>query len=260
VVLLVGGQDIEQQSMKLRAGCEIIVATPGRLKDCIDSQLVVLNQCNFIVLDEADRMIEEGFEVEVMAILDSMPKDSLKSEEEEVAEQQERQAAALMALAASTPYGTTAPAPPRDMRSRFRTTFMFSATMPPAVEKLSRQYLRRPGQINIGAVGRAVDRIKQVVVFTRSEHDKKQQLEELIRSGPPPPIIVFVNQRKKCDIVAGLISSLGLTTTTLQGGLSQDVREECLQEFRDGKVQVLVATDVAGRGYAFFPPLLACSG
>jgi len=165
----------------------------------------------------------------------------LKSEEEELAEQQERQSAALLMPGA-------APPAPRDMRNRFRTTFMFSATMPQAVERLSRRYLRRAGQINIGVVGRAVDRIKQVVMFTRSEHDKKQHLEELIRNGPPPPIIVFVNQRKKCDTVATLIESLGLSTTTLQGGLAQDVREECLQEFRDGKAQVLVATDVAGRG------------
>jgi ATP-dependent RNA helicase DDX23/PRP28 len=240
-VLLVGGQDIDEQSMKLRAGCEIVVATPGRLKDCLDSQLLVLNQCNFIVLDEADRMIEEGFELELLAILDSMPKDTLKSEEEELAEQQERQAAALLLPDA-------APPAPRDMRNRYRTTFMFSATMPPPVERLSRRYLRRAGQIIVGAVGRAVDLIKQTVLFARSDHDKKQHLEELIRNGPPPPIIVFVNQRKKTDSIATLIESLGLSTTTLQGGLAQDVREECLQEFRDGKAQVLVATDVAGRG------------
>jgi len=211
--------------MKLRKGCEIIIATPGRLNDCLESRFVVLNQCNYIVLDEADRMIDMGFEQQVIQILESMPKETLKSEQEEVAELQEK-----------------------DHRNKFRTTLMFSATMPPEVERLSRSYLRRPGTIYIGVVGRAVDRIKQNVIFVKSDHEKKTKLEHLLRDGPKPPVIIFVNQRKTCDSIAKYLNQLGFRTTTLQGGRTQDQREWSLTEFREGRYDILVATDVAGRG------------
>jgi ATP-dependent RNA helicase DDX23/PRP28 len=211
--------------MKLRKGCEIIIATPGRLNDCLVSRYVVLNQCNYIVLDEADRMIDMGFETQVIQILESMPRETLKSEVEEVAELQEK-----------------------DHRNKFRTTLMFSATMPPEVERLSRNYLRRAGVIYIGVVGRAVDRIKQNVVFVKSDHEKKSRLEQLLREGPPPPIIIFVNQRKTCDNIAKYINKLAYRVTTLQGGRSQDQRDWSLSEFREGRYDILVATDIAGRG------------
>jgi len=72
----------------LRRGCEILIATPGRLVDCLDRRYVVLNQCNYVVLDEADRMVDMGFEVQVTTVLDAMPSSNLKSEDETLAEQQ----------------------------------------------------------------------------------------------------------------------------------------------------------------------------
>lgn len=72
MVSVVGGQSIEEQGYKLRKGCEIILATPGRLKDCLDKAYAVLNQCNYIVLDEADRMIDLGFEPQVTCLLGLM--------------------------------------------------------------------------------------------------------------------------------------------------------------------------------------------
>ncbi len=72
-VSVVGGQDISEQAFKLRKGCEIVIATPGRLIDCVEQSYAVLNQCNYVVLDEADRMIDMGFEADVQKILDFMP-------------------------------------------------------------------------------------------------------------------------------------------------------------------------------------------
>jgi len=225
VVLLVGGQCIQEQASLLRKGCEIVIATPGRLNDCLESHYIVLNQCNYVVLDEADRMIDMGFEPQILTVLNSMPRETLKSVKEEEAEEQEK-----------------------DHRNKYRTTLMFSATMPAEVERLAAMYLRHPGIIYIGEVGRAAQRIRQEVLWTKNENEKKTRLEVLLREGPPPPIIIFVNQRKTCDSIAKYLSKLGYKCTTLQGGRSQDQREWALQEFKDGRSDILVATDVAGRG------------
>jgi len=225
VVLLVGGVPIEEQAIKLRKGCEIIVATPGRLNDCIENHYVVLNQCNYVVLDEADRMVDMGFEPQVISVLDSMPKDTLKSELEEEAALQEL-----------------------NHRNKYRTTLMFSATMPPEVERLSRRYLRRPGVIYIGEAGKAVSLIHQDVYWLHNETDKRRKLEALLRDGPAPPIIIFVNQRKQCDTLAKFLGKMNYKCTTLQGGRSQEQRDWALLEFKEGRSDILVATDVAGRG------------
>jgi ATP-dependent RNA helicase DDX23/PRP28 len=224
-VCLIGGVSIDEQGMALRRGCEVVIATPGRLVDCLESRHIVLSQCKYVVLDEADRMIDMGFEDKLLKILDAMPKASQKSENEEEAERQEK-----------------------DRTNMYRTTIMFSATMPPAVENLARKYLRRPAIIYIGEVGRAVDKIKQNVEWMKSEFDKRTRLEELLTTGPPPPIIVFVNQKKACDVLAKYISKLGFKATTLHSGKSQEQREWALEEFRQGRFDVLVATDVAARG------------
>ncbi|KAL9678530.1 hypothetical protein QQ045_016374 [Rhodiola kirilowii] len=73
VVSIVGGQSIEEQGFKIRQGCEVVIATPGRLIDCLERRYAVLNQCNYVVLDEADRMIDMGFEPQVVGVLEAMP-------------------------------------------------------------------------------------------------------------------------------------------------------------------------------------------
>ncbi|KAL2939981.1 DEAD-box ATP-dependent RNA helicase 21 [Bienertia sinuspersici] len=142
---------IEEQGFKIRKGCEIVIATPGRLLDCLERRYVVLNQCNYVVLDEADRMIDMGFEPQVVGVLDAMPSSNMKPENEEEE---------------------------LDEKRIYRTTYMFSATMPPAVERLARSY----------------------------------------------------------------------RVTTLHGGKSQEQREISLEGFRTKRYNVMVATDVAGRG------------
>ena len=221
VVSVVGGQSIEEQGFALRRGCEILVATPGRLVDCIDRRYAVLNQCNYVVLDEADRMIDLGFEPQVMKILDAMPSSNLKPENEDEALDKDR---------------------------LYRTTYMFSATMPPAVERLARKYLRHPVVVNIGTAGKATDNITQRVKMMK-ENEKSSTLSlEIESAGPDALVIVFVNTQKKCEQVARLVESFGYSTAMLHGGKSQEQREDAIRGFRDGRCSVLVATDVAGRG------------
>lgn len=223
-IALVGGVSIEEQGFALRRGCEIVIATPGRLNDCIDSRYIVLNQCNYVVLDEADRMIDMGFEPQVITILEAMPSSSLKSENEEEAAQQE-----------SSGIG------------KYRTTIMFSATMPVGVERLARKYLRRPAYVVIGEIGKAVDRIEQRVEWV-NEPSKFKRLQEILAEGPPPPIMVFCNKKKSCDAIAKYLEKLGWKATTLHSGKSQQQREASIEGFKANKYEILIATDVAGRG------------
>ncbi|RYO84633.1 hypothetical protein DL764_009299 [Monosporascus ibericus] len=230
VVSLVGGHALEEQAFALRNGAEIIVATPGRLVDCIERRLVVLSQCCYIIMDEADRMIDMGFEESVNKILDALPVTNEKPDTEEAENAQ------LM----SRHLGG---------KDRYRQTMMYTATMPPAVEKIAKKYLRRPAIVTIGNVGEAVDTVEQRVEFIAGEDRRKKRLQEILSSGDfAPPIIVFVNIKRNCDAVAREIKHMGFSAVTLHGSKTQEQREQALASVRSGATDVLVATDLAGRG------------
>ncbi|ANQ08827.1 Snrnp protein [Plasmodium coatneyi] len=225
-VAVVGGRNAEAQAFELRKGVEIIIGTPGRIQDCLEKAYTVLNQCNYVILDEADRMMDMGFEESVHFILDKIPTSNLKSEDEALALQEEMMAKAGHRL--------------------YRLTQMFSATMPPAVERLSRKYLRAPAYISIGDPGAGKRSIEQKLEFT-TEGKKKQKLQEILEVHEPP-IIVFVNQKKVADIIAKSISKMKFRAVALHGGKAQELREQTLNSFKNGDFDILVATDVAGRG------------
>ncbi|KAL0421327.1 UNVERIFIED_CONTAM: DEAD-box ATP-dependent RNA helicase 21 [Sesamum latifolium] len=199
VVSIVGGQSIEEQGFRIRQGCEVVIATPGRLLDCLERRYAVLNQCNYVVLDEADRMIDMGFEPQVVGVLDAMPSSNLKPENEDEE---------------------------LDEKRIYRTTYMFSATMPPAVERLARKYLRNPVVVNIGTAGKATDLITQHVIMSK-ENDKMDRLKRLLDELGDKTAIVFVNTKKVADNVAKTLDKRVIGTK---------------------RYNVLVATDVAGRG------------
>ncbi|CAM6086451.1 unnamed protein product [Calypogeia fissa] len=220
VVSIVGGQSIEEQSFKLRQGCEIVIATPGRLIDCLERRYAVLNQCNYVVLDEADRMIDMGFEPQVVGVLEAMPSSNLKPENEDAE---------------------------LDAQRIYRTTYMFSATMPSSVERLARKYLRNPVVVTIGTAGKTTDLITQHVLMLR-DGDKLDRLQRLLNDLGEQTAIVFVNTRKSADSLARQLDRLGYRVTTLHGGKTQDQREISLEGFRNKRFNCLVASDVAGRG------------
>ncbi|CAO3611072.1 unnamed protein product [Mucor hiemalis] len=147
-VSIVGGHAIEEQSFNLRNGAEIIIATPGRLKDCLDRRILVLNQCTYVVMDEADRMIDMGMEADVNFILDALPASNMKPEDEN-------------SMPIEPPAGY-----------KYRQTTMFSATMPPAVERLAKKYLRREAVVTIGMAGQAVESVEQRVEMINDEAKK----------------------------------------------------------------------------------------
>ncbi|KAI3867198.1 hypothetical protein MKX03_029245 [Papaver bracteatum] len=220
VVSIVGKKSILEQAEEVRKGCEVIIATPGRLGDCLESRYVALQQCNYVVLDEADRMIDMNFESQVMKILDAMPSSNLKpdNEDEEL-----------------------------DAKRTYRTTYMFSATMSSAVERLAKKYLRNPVVVTIGTAGEANELITQNVTMMK-ESEKFPKLQKLLNELGEKTAIVFTNARKSADTVSKNLDKSGYRVTVLHGDLSQDQRERNLQGFRNKRFNVLVATDVAARG------------
>ena len=124
---------------------------------------------------------------------------------------------------------------------------MFTATMPPPLEKLARNYLRRPATVYIGTVGKPQERVKQIVIMC-SENEKRNKLVEILDRGFEPPIIIFVNQKKGADVLAKSLDKMGYSATTLHGGKGQEQRDFALSSLKLGNKEILVATDVAGRG------------
>lgn len=229
-VSIVGGHSLEEQAYNLRDGAEIIIATPGRLVDCIERRVLVLGQCCYVIMDEADRMIDLGFEEPVNKILDALPVANMKPDSEEAED----------ALVMSQHLGG---------KDRYRQTMMYTATMPSAVERIARKYLRRPAIVTIGNVGEAVETVEQRVEFVAGEDKRKKRLLEVLSSREfAPPIIVFVNIKRNCDAVARDIKHAGFSAVTLHGSKTQEQREAALASVRNGSTDVLVATDLAGRG------------
>jgi ATP-dependent RNA helicase DDX23/PRP28 len=227
-VSIVGGRDMNDQAFSLRNGAEIIVATPGRLKDCIERHILVLSQCLYLVLDEADKSIGLGFADTLDYILDSMPASNLKPDTE----------------AAENPLTLLG----EEEAPRYRVTMLYSATMPPSVERLAKTYLRRPATITIGDANQAVGTVEQRVEFIASDDKKKQRLMQILSSRFEPPIIVFSTTIASVDNVAHTLRREGFNVTTLHSKKTQTQREESLASLRSGQSDVLVATDLAGRG------------
>ena len=235
--VVVGGQPIQNQAMELRKGVHVVVGTPGRINDCLESAYLVLNQCSYIVLDEADRMIDLGFAPQIESILDAMG-GLLKSENEKEAYEQE-----LVDL-----QGITERVP------KHRLTAMFSATMPAEVQRIARKYLRHPAVVSIGGMSGKEGsgknrRIHQSVLFLSSPSMKEKAMRDVLlnKCRVSDKVIVFVNEKKHTEGVSRMIERMGRRTVVLHGGKTQDQREENLDSFRRGGV-ILVATDVAGRG------------
>lgn len=227
--LIIGGVSREVQGMQLRSGVEIVIATPGRLIDVLSNRYLVLSRCTYVVLDEADKMIDMGFEPEVQKILEYMPVTNVKPDTEEAEDED------LLKLNWKS-------------KDKYRQTVMFTATMPPSVERLAKTFLRRPAIVYIGNIGKPVDRVKQRV-FYLSEAAKRNKLFDILRNeNPEPPVIIFVNQKRSADIIARALDEAGYHAIALHGGKDQDKRNVAMTNIKSKSKDILVATDVASRG------------
>jgi len=220
-VSVVGGQSKEEQTFSMREGCEIIIATPGRLADFIRSKVLVLNQCNYVILDEADRMLEFGFESDIHLVLSAMPSAHHPDESEEAK--------------ANKPT---------------RRTMMFSATMGPKVEMIAKTFMHNPISITVGdKQGKTSENVNQRIEWCPNANVKKSKFVAALRDYDEGPIIVFANTRKSCDAIAEIVSAeTDHSVCVIHASKDQKSREAALKGFRDGYYSVMVATDIVGRG------------
>ncbi|CAF1150612.1 unnamed protein product [Rotaria sp. Silwood1] len=203
----------------------LILAPTRELAQQIEEEAVKFGKpLNIIVVSVIGGLSHMGFEADVKRILEYLPVTNQKPDNE---------------LAEDT----------RDFGSKdkYRQTVMFTATMTPTIERLARTYLRRPASVYIGSIGKPTERVEQIIIMC-SENEKRNKLLEILERGIEPPIIIFVNQKKAVDILAKGLAKKGYNPCTLHGGKGQESRDLALAQLKQGQKDILVATDVAGRG------------
>lgn len=201
--VIFGGVPQGKQTQILRAGVDILVATPGRLLDLVQQRYINLADIEILVLDEADRMLDMGFIHDVKKVLAIVP---------------ER-----------------------------KQTLFFSATMPPEIQKLASGILHQPAQVTVTPVSSTVEVIQQSVYFT-DKKEKKNLLIHLLQDADITRSLVFTRTKHGADKLVKVLQRNRIPAAAIHGNKSQNARQRALSEFKDSKVRVLVATDIAARG------------
>jgi ATP-dependent RNA helicase DeaD len=203
-VAIYGGASMDRQVATLRHGVPVVVGTPGRVLDLIRRKELALDRVNTVILDEADRMLDMGFIVDVETILSRCP--------------------------------------------RQRQTALFSATMPYAILRICDRFMKRnPAHVTVRPDLKTVETVRQLVYFV-AEQDKVAALIELAEQFGFDRLLVFRHTQIGVDRLAATLKRRGKNVAALHGGLSQRERDRTLAAFREGKIQFLVATNVASRG------------
>ncbi|XP_022265177.1 probable ATP-dependent RNA helicase DDX4 isoform X17 [Canis lupus familiaris] len=207
-VVIYGGTQLGYSIRQIVQGCNILCATPGRLMDIIGKEKIGLRQVKYLVLDEADRMLDMGFGPEMKKLI-SCP--GMPSKEQ-------------------------------------RQTLMFSATFPEEIQRLAGEFLKSNYLfVAVGQVGGACRDVQQTILQV-GQYSKREKLVEILRSIGDERTMVFVETKKKADFIATFLCQEKISTTSIHGDREQREREQALGDFRCGKCPVLVATSVAARG------------
>ena len=201
VLPVYGGQPIERQIKSLKRGVQIVIGTPGRLLDHIRRGTIHLDHVRYLVLDEADEMLDMGFIDDMEEIMKNIPAE--------------------------------------------RQTMLFSATMPLPILSLTKKYMRAPKLVRVSKEELTVPLIEQCYFETR---DKVEGLSRLLDAEIDGRLIIFCRTKKGVDNLASALQSRGYSAEGLHGDLSQNQRDRVMKKFRDGSLDILIATDVAARG------------
>ena len=202
-IVLFGGANLTSQANRLKAGVDIIVATSGRLLEHIGQKNVNLESVDYLVLDEADTILDMGFVHEVSKILQHLP--------------------------------------------ARRQNVLISATLSGSVKRLAEQILQKPILIEVDSMGTSANSVEQIVYPVEKEK-KTELLSYLIGARNYKQVLVFARKKEVADEVSKELNLSGLKTAVIHGGKSSGERSRALEGFKEGKVRVLVATDIAARG------------
>jgi ATP-dependent RNA helicase DeaD len=202
-VPIYGGQRFRRQLDELKKGCNIAIGTPGRLLDHLSRGTLLLDRVRYVVLDEADRMLDIGFRPDIEKILRRCPRE--------------------------------------------RQTLLLSATLPPPVLRLAQRYMKDPYHVNLSPAKVTVENIRQSYV-TVDEDRKFDLLQKVIAREKPRQCIIFCERKRWADRVYRDLHKVVKGVATMHGDLEQPVRDRIMQNFREGRIVYLVATDVVGRG------------
>ena len=203
VVTLIGGESMVLQEKELKKRVDILIATPGRLLDLLERGSIMLGALEFLVIDEADRLLDMGFIPDVEKIV------------------------------AKTPQA--------------RQTLLFSATVSPAVRKLADRFLTDPAQVTVTPKEVSAQTIEQSVVMV-SARGKQKALRHYLEQEKPSAAIIFCNRKTEVSRLSADLIKRGYSASPIHGDLTQSQRRETLDAFKEGKVTLLVASDVAARG------------
>lgn len=203
ILAVYGGTDIYQQIKAIRRGVQIVVATPGRLRDLIKRKAINIAEIEYVVLDEADEMLNMGFKEEIDEILENTPDDKL--------------------------------------------TWLFSATMPREVRRISSNYMSDPVEIKVGHANSSNQDIDHQYVSVYPS-DRYEVLRRFLDFNEDCFGLVFTRTRRDAREVADMLGRDGYRADALHGDLTQAQRDRVMARFRDKRLQILVATDVAARG------------
>nr|WKC16024.1 ATP-dependent RNA helicase DDX4 [Engraulis japonicus] len=207
-VVVYGGISVSYTIREVCRGCNVLCGTPGRLMDLIGKEKVGLSKVRYLVLDEADRMLDMGFEPEMRKLVGSPGM------------------------------------PPKEQRQ----TLMFSATYPEEIQRMAADFLKTDYLfLAVGVVGGACSDVEQQVLEV-NQFSKRDQLLELLKATGTERTMVFVETKRKADFIATYLCQEKLPTTSIHGDREQREREQALADFRTGKCPILVATSVAARG------------
>lgn len=201
--VIYGGHSMVQEVEKLEKGVEIVTGTPGRVFDHMNQGNLKTDNIQFLVLDEADRMLDMGFFDQVQRIIKRIPNN--------------------------------------------RVTMLFSATMPPEIQRLCQNYMKSPETIEIESETKTVDTISQFY-YKVDANEKRKQLHRILTVEQPESCMIFCNTRIAVDRVNEYLESKGYSCKALHGANTQSNRMRSIQQFKKGDFEVLVATDVAARG------------
>ncbi len=203
VAVIFGGVAYGRQIDALKTGVDILVATPGRLLDHMEKGTCKLDSIQYLVLDEADRMLDMGFLPDVKRIVQKCPAN--------------------------------------------RQSNLFSATIPPQIETLIKWAMKNPETIEIGARRTPAETVKHVI-YPVAERQKQDLLRSLLDQVKYDSVIIFCRTKHRADQISALLRKNQHAVAVLHSNRTQREREQALKGFRDGRFEVLVATDIAARG------------